>query len=242
MLVKVYARLGLALMAGLLLTSTGCRSSTDRIRVLEAEKAQAERQNQDLQHQQAELRASMIKAEGQAESEKARAEALQAKLELERSRTPATTGPASEQTTVDIDALKRAFAGTSAVVTRSGEGVTISLPSDITFRAGRADLSKDALGTLERVARALKETNGLARLKIEGHTDADPIRKSGWRDNEELSLARAASVQKFLVSQGIEETMLDVDGAGASKPIASNDTAEGKALNRRVEIILYTRK
>jgi len=212
----------------------GCRSSTDRMRVLEAEKADAERRNQELKQKEAEMRAQMVKAEGDAESNRAKADALAAQLELARNRDAAGQG-----SKIDIAGLRRSFDGTGVkVLEREGGGATLVIASDITFNAGQADLNQKAESTLGKVVRTLKETKGLGRIRVEGHTDSDPIRKSGFRDNEALSLARANTVQNFLIKQGIDETLVEVEGYGDGKPAASNDTPEGKARNRRVEIVL----
>ncbi|MHC4549510.1 MAG: OmpA/MotB family protein [Planctomycetota bacterium] len=238
MLVNAYARAGLVLVVAVVLA--GCRTNTDRIRVLEAEKADAERRNRELKHAQAELRAERIKAEGTAESARARADALETQLEMMRAREP-QDGEAGPETVemIDVTALRQAFEGTGADITdRDDGGATIVLPSDITFRAGRADLNRRAQETLRRVARALKEVHGFDRLRIEGHTDSDPIKKSGWKDNRELSLARASKVRMFLVAQGLDEGLMTVEGHGSDQPIAANTTAAGKARNRRVEIVL----
>lgn len=240
MLVNGFVRAGGMLVLAALVTVTGCRSNTDRIRVLEAEKAESERENQELQHQQSELRGNVIRAEGDAETERARSEALEAKLELMRNQ-PRETEP-TPTVRIDVDALRRAFAGTAVVVNqRDDGGATIILASDITFKAGRADLNNRAQSTLARVATALKEVEGFDELRIEGHTDSDPIRKSGWTSNEELSFARASTVRKYLVAKGVNETALGVEGFGSARPAASNKSPEGKARNRRVEIVLIAR-
>jgi chemotaxis protein MotB len=219
---------------GALLQTTGCRSSTDRMRVLEAEKAEAERRNQQLKQKEAEMRAQMVKAEGDAESERAKAEALEARLALANN--GATAAPGSK---IDIGSLRRQFQDTGVqVMEREGGGATLVIASDITFNPGRADLNRKAEATLGKVVRTLKETKGVGRIVVEGHTDSDPIRKSGFKSNEELSLARANSVQHFLVAQGIDEEIVEVAGYGDDKPAASNETPAGKARNRRVEIVL----
>ena len=127
------------------------------------------------------------------------------------------------------------------VVDDGNGGAAIVLASDVTFRAGKADLSKRAITTLQRLARALKESRGIQSVRVEGHTDSEPIKKSGWKNNEELSTARADSVRRYLVAAGVNETILTVEGLGATQPVASNGTAAGKAQNRRVEIILQSR-
>ena len=74
-------------------------------------------------------------------------------------------------------------------------------------------------------------------IDIVGHTDTDPIKKSKWKDNWELSAQRSLAVVRYLISKGIpKETILEV-GRGESQPVASNSTESGKAKNRRVEIV-----
>jgi len=237
MVFKAFARAGFVLALGALVLMAGCRSSTDRIRVLEAEKAEAERRNQQMKQREAELRAQMVKAQGDAESNQARAEALEARMALLQSR----ESPDSAASTADIDVvgLRRSLEGSGiSVVDREDGGATIVIASDITFNSGRADPNRKAQQTLGRVVDTLKQTKGIGRIRIEGHTDSDPIKKSGFRSNEELSLARANSVQNYLIAHGIDESLLEVAGYGETHPIATNSTAEGKARNRRVEIVL----
>jgi flagellar motor protein MotB len=229
---------GLALMAATLLLTGGCRASKDRIRVLEAEKADAERRNMTLRSQNADVSAKLMQAESKAESEEARRKA--AELELEMLKEDRTEAPEPERTTVDIGGLRSRLGPNTEIHENADGGATIILASDITFRAGRADLNRNAEATLSRVVRALKETDGVRSVRIEGHTDSDPIRKSGWSDNKELSLARAKRVRMYLVANGINEEVLEVEGRGATVPIESNATPAGKAKNRRVEIILMS--
>jgi chemotaxis protein MotB len=236
MLVNAYARAGLVLVVAALLA--GCRTNTDRIRVLEAERADAERRNSELKHAQAELRAEKIKAEGDAESQRARLEALEAQLEIARTPMEEEGLDSPETARIDVERLIAELGKGAEVVERDDGGATIVLASDVTFTAGRADLNRQAQETLRLVARTLKDTDGFNRLRIEGHTDSDPIRKSGWRDNRELSLARASKVRMFLVAQGLGEGLMSVEGHGAARPIASNTSSQGKARNRRVEIVL----
>ena len=226
-----------------LLLASGCRSTTtDRIRVLEAQKADAERRVDEMTHEMALARSREIELEGLVKSEKARGNALQSQVDMLReamAKQPKDPRPPS----VDAEALAARLSG-AGVEVAPGEngGAKITLASDVTFRAGRADLNKKAISTLDRVAKALLETQGVRGVRVEGHTDADPIVKSGWRDNEHLSLERAKVVRNYLVSRGIEGKLLEVDGHGAEQPVASNDSKDGKARNRRVEIILVARE
>jgi len=79
------------------------------------------------------------------------------------------------------------------------------------------------------------------QIDIVGHTDADPIKKSKWKDNWELSTQRALSVVRYLIKRGIPEDRIRASGCGAARPIASNATVSGKAKNRRVEIVVHMR-
>jgi chemotaxis protein MotB len=73
---------------------------------------------------------------------------------------------------------------------------------------------------------------------IEGHTDNDPIKKSGWKSNWELSTARALSVLHYLSEQSVNEPRLSAIGYGEYRPVASNDIKDGRQKNRRVEIVI----
>lgn len=233
-----FARLWLGLVIIALILAAGCRSTrTDRMRVLEAQKADAERRNGDLKHQLAEMRAQQIEAESARDSANARAEALNAQLDMLRNQPDQPIAPA----TIDRDALREQLRGTDVHVSDDGYGgARIVLASDVTFQAGRADLNHDAVGILAKIATFCTK-QGIHAVRVEGHTDSDPIRKSGWKSNEELSLARAQVVRKYLITQGVAEEFLDVDGLGAAAPVAPNTSDENKARNRRVEILLLAR-
>lgn len=221
-------RIALGLLATALILVGGCRSTTDRMRVLEAKKAEAERQQEELRRANAQKQAQLL----QEQAEREKLEALLA-AERERKAAEAAAEPAPA-VTMDTSALRN-LRGQGVSVRDNG---TIVLASDVTFRPGRADLSGSAAKTLREVAQALKNVDQIGKIQIQGHTDADPIRKSGWKDNHELSLARAKQVQRFLMSQGIDGSVLEVEGYGADRPLGSNKTETGKAKNRRVEIIL----
>lgn len=123
--------------------------------------------------------------------------------------------------------------------TRGGNFV-ISVPSEISFASGRADVTKQGKEALRVVARTLTGDYGGNVYWIEGHTDTDPIKKSKWGSNRELSWARAAAVHRFLVEEcGVPDEQCVVAGHGEYRPIDSNDSKTGKARNRRVEIIVH---
>lgn len=122
---------------------------------------------------------------------------------------------------------------------RDGNTV-ITLPSAITFASGKADLSPSGARALDAVAVRLKGEFAGATLHVEGHTDSDPIKRSGFDSNRELSLERAMAVLTYLVEEcQIPDEEFVVVGHGQYQPIASNDSPEGKSANRRVEIIVH---
>lgn len=117
------------------------------------------------------------------------------------------------------------------------DGLIVRLRDAAFFESAAAAMREEVLPDLEAVARTLRELNN--DIRIEGHTDAVPIRSNVYRSNWELSAARAAAVLSFFVeSSGLEEQRLSVAGYGSQRPLAANDTAEGRAQNRRVDIVV----
>ena len=121
---------------------------------------------------------------------------------------------------------------------RNGQMV-ISVPSSITFRSGSASLSSDGKKALRSVAKTLNGEYTGATFFIEGHTDSDPISKSKFASNRDLSLARAMAVLTFLVEDcSVPDADCKVVGHGQYEPVGPNDSSAGKARNRRVEIVV----
>lgn len=119
--------------------------------------------------------------------------------------------------------------------------VTLTLNGSVLFNSGRAEIKKDAAVFVDKLGDVLKRYNDNL-IEIRGYTDSVPVSAGNkYADNMELSQARAYSVYKFLVdSKNMSEESLECSGRGEQEPIASNDTAEGRALNRRVEIRIYS--
>jgi chemotaxis protein MotB len=126
--------------------------------------------------------------------------------------------------------------GQLKVSIRNGR-MLIVLPNDVLFDSGRTDLRQAGQATLRQVAEVLA---GIAdrRFLVAGHTDNVPIRTARFASNWELSTARAVEVTKLLIAGGMKPTLLGAAGYAEFDPVAPNDTVEGKALNRRIEIIL----
>ena len=119
--------------------------------------------------------------------------------------------------------------------------ITVTLPNEIIFASGMATLLKSTSSELDHIRSVLDEKYSGRRIDVVGHTDSDPIKKSKWNDNWELSSQRALTVLRYLVKQGISEDKICAVGQGASLPRASNATSGGKAKNRRVEIVVHMR-
>ncbi len=146
-----------------------------------------------------------------------------------------------EKSAVDAEAeaLRTRLRGTGVEVSRRGGYLVLDLPQAITFPSGSADLSEQGKESLAAVAAALQADYADRNLWIEGHTDNDPIRKSSWASNLHLSVARALAVAEYLIQeQGIPDDRIRVAGHGPNMPKEPNDSPEGKAANRRVEILI----
>lgn len=118
-------------------------------------------------------------------------------------------------------------------------GLVITFVDEVLFDSGKAVIKSDAYGVLNKVADTLKDKVADKNIAVEGHTDNQPIKYSGWKSNWELSTARATSVLHYLVDNcGIAPQRLQATGYGEYRPVASNLTEEGKVKNRRVEVII----
>jgi outer membrane protein OmpA-like peptidoglycan-associated protein len=133
--------------------------------------------------------------------------------------------------------MERATQGTGVAVTQTADNrLMLNIPSDISFATGRSDIQPNFAPVLEQFAAGLRN-NPDAEVRIVGHTDStgsDAI-------NNPLSVDRAASTRSYLVSRGVDGRRIAIDGMGSRYPIASNDTNDGRARNRRVEIFVGER-
>ncbi|HEY9279039.1 MAG TPA: OmpA family protein [Eoetvoesiella sp.] len=110
----------------------------------------------------------------------------------------------------------------------------VNIPSNVSFDTGRYQLKPALLPVLDSVARALTQHPEL-RAKSIGYTDST----GSAATNQTLSVNRAASVTNYLAQQGVPATKLTAEGRGPSNPVGDNATAEGRSMNRRVELFLY---
>lgn len=133
--------------------------------------------------------------------------------------------------------LRKELQGTGVSVTRNGDNITLNMPSNITFKTGSADLDSRFFKVLDSVALVLKKYEKTI-VEVAGHTDS----VGSEQTNQTLSERRANTVAQYLVGRGIRQERMIVIGAGETRPVASNDSQEGRALNRRVELTLMPLK
>jgi chemotaxis protein MotB len=127
--------------------------------------------------------------------------------------------------------------GKLKVTFRQGQMV-LELPSGVLFSSGKADLSSGGEGALQEILDVLKEFSD-RRYLIAGHTDNIPVKSRKFKSNWLLSTARAVSVVTYMTDKaGFDATNLAAAGYGEFSPVADNSTDEGRAKNRRIEIIL----
>jgi len=135
--------------------------------------------------------------------------------------------------------LKQEIDDKSVRLEMAEKGLTIVFLTEVLFDSGKTDIKPEAFKSLDKIADVLKENVEDRNIGIEGYTDNQPIKYSKWKSNWELSTARATSVLHYLVdTKGINPKRVAAIGYGEYRPVASNDTVEGKRQNRRVEIVI----
>lgn len=129
--------------------------------------------------------------------------------------------------------LRQQLQGTGVSVTRMGDNITLNMPGNITFKTDSADLNSSFFSVLDSVSLVLKEYEKTI-VEVAGHTDSTGTDQY----NQALSQRRAQTVATYLTGKGILDQRIITVGAGEGHPVASNDTPEGRQLNRRVELTL----
>ena len=133
--------------------------------------------------------------------------------------------------------------GTGVSVKIKEGHISVVLPSSVLFNSGQTKLKKAAKNSLSKVCDVLKKDFPNETIRIEGHTDSDPIKrtKQVYKSNWELSASRAATVLHYLTDNcHLDSKKLYLAGFGKYQPVASNKNKSGKKKNRRVEIVVLT--
>ena len=155
------------------------------------------------------------------------------------------TNPASAGSAADMLALRKQLEAAmgaelqnhEVVLAVTPEGFVISLKELGFFDSGKAELLPGAQKKIEKIARVLARPG--VDIRVEGHSDNQPIHTAGFHSNWELSTARAMAVLELLVNDaGFDPTKLSASGYGEYRPVADNATAEGRRMNRRVDLIV----
>ena len=129
--------------------------------------------------------------------------------------------------------LRAQLQGTGVSVTRMGDRIVLNMPSNVTFATDQDQVIPPFYPTLDSVAIVLNKFNRTL-IDVNGHTDST----GSLAHNQGLSERRAASVANYLASRGVDQRRVSTLGFGPSQPVASNATPEGRAQNRRVEVLI----
>jgi outer membrane protein OmpA-like peptidoglycan-associated protein len=129
--------------------------------------------------------------------------------------------------------LREQLQNSGVSVTRNGDNIVLNMPGNITFATNSSDISADFYQVLDSVVLVINEYEK-TYVDVTGHTDST----GSDSHNMQLSVARATSVGQYLKSRKVLPERVSATGMGESQPVATNDTPEGRAQNRRVEIVL----
>jgi outer membrane protein OmpA-like peptidoglycan-associated protein len=190
--------------------------------------AEAQAQQSQLQAQQSQLEAERARAaQAEADADRARAEAAAAEAQARAA--------AANKSATDANAVRerlRAQLNSVLATSESARGLIVNM-SDVLFDTGRYTLKPNTQISLAKVAGILQAYPGL-KLQVEGYTDS----VGSDQYNQKLSENRADAVRDFLVSQGVQTDNISATGYGKAKPVADNATAQGRAQNRRVNLVV----
>lgn len=203
-------RIPITLCLGALLFTAGCDDPKARITLLEED---LDRARQDLNAVQGDLARTIQdrdKAMGDVALLKQQNQALQGKL---------TEQPDLPENWTSVPG-----------------GAMTSIPGAVLFDSGQAKLRRSSFAVLGELVATIQQRFPNKDVYVFGHTDSEPIRKSGWKDNYELSCQRSLAVVRYFSSKGLNESGLVACGWGEHKPAVANATTNQRQQNRRVEI------
>ena len=211
--------LAVLIMAAVVSTLTGCTNWKKKYNALDVE-------HQNLQGLYENCIASL---------DTTAAEKAKMSQELEKLRQQLAQGKSASQAT--------GFEGKDVKVDQEKGTITVTLPNSILFPSGKASLKSVTNADLDDIYSVLRQRYSGKQIDVVGHTDSDPIRKTKdkWKDNWDLSAARALTVLRYLVNKGVSPQTIRGVACGESRPVASNSSSSGKAKNRRVEIVVHMR-
>jgi outer membrane protein OmpA-like peptidoglycan-associated protein len=189
------------------------------------QQAQSDAQQSQLQAQQAQLEAERARAaQAEADAQRARAEAQAAAAQQQASKSVEDANAVRERLRAQLNSVLQ--------TSESARGLIVNM-SDVLFDTGKFTLKPDTKVSLAKVSGILAAYPTL-KLQVEGYTDS----VGGDEYNQKLSENRAGAVRDFLVAQGVSMNNISATGYGKAKPVADNGTAQGRAQNRRVNLVV----
>ena len=215
---------------------TEIKRYNDEINALQMKKKELEDEYQKLQ-------GSLGSTRSELGDTQAKLQELQAKLNLTEKQLDtlrqieAETKKRNEIYARFVDKLQKMIDAGKLTVSIENGRLVINLPEDVLFPTGRTTISTGGTETLKEIADVLKELPE-RRFQIEGHTDTVPIHNDRFASNWELSSGRALKVVHLMIDEGVMPQNISAAGYGEFQPRADNNTDEGKALNRRIEIVM----
>lgn len=211
-----------------------------RIAALEQRMRDLEETGENLELERSILNQQRIDLIDELENLRIGNEALALDLEVERAARAATEAEAENLSDTYgnlIEQLEKEVASGQLEIHRLKGRLQVRALDQILFNTGSTVINPEGRTVLAHVAQQIRELGG-HRVRVEGHTDSIPISTERFPSNWELSAARAAGVARYLVEQGLDPAKLTAAGLGEFHPIASNGSAQGRARNRRIEIVL----
>lgn len=143
------------------------------------------------------------------------------------------------KTQVDKIISENGFEG--EISTRIEErGLVVSFASNVFFDSGKANIRSDMEGDLTQIADIINKLDNF--IRVEGNTDNIPIKNDEFKSNWELSSVRASNVVEYLINSGVNAEKLSAVGYGEFRPVSTNDTEDGRSMNRRVDIVVLSSK
>jgi chemotaxis protein MotB len=214
-----------------------CGVSKDKYTAKEAEAQKYMKQYQDESQKAADLEKKLADSQaklGAAQQQLGQLSTDKAQLEQEKGELQKKSAQYEQL----AGSLKRQIAAGQIEISELRGRMTVKLKDKILFPSGSAALSKDGKAALDAVADAFKSLTD-KNVIVAGYTDNVRVGKKGpWKDNWDLSTARAVSVVRYLQSKDVPPVMLGAAGFSEFRPVGPNDTAEGRSQNRRIEIAL----
>ncbi len=217
----------LTLLACTAALSTGCANNNA---IMEEDLIALQNENEELRARETQLQDALRDAEGRSNSVESERERLMSEnADLRSQLAAAAAQPAARSNDTGFEGIS------GATTSRRGSDIVVDVAGDVLFASGSVTLKDSAKQTLDSIARVINNTYAGQTIRIAGHTDSDPIRKSKWGTNERLSAERAHAVEQYLASKGVDKGRMYIAGYGPDVPRGT------KAQSRRVEIIVLDR-